>query len=68
MEDKKVMAQDIVPSLISLKKKLSRSHSANQETITVQADKSVEYSKLSSVIQACSQAGFSHIKFAVLGE
>ena len=68
IEDKKVNSKEMVSLLLSLKKSLTRFSVHDQETITVQADKEVEYSRLSSVIQACSHAGFSNIKFAVLGE
>ena len=68
IEDKKVTSKEMVSILVSLKKSLAKFSVQDQETITVQADKKIEYSRLSSVIQACSHAGFSNIKFAVLGE
>ncbi|MDE0092353.1 MAG: biopolymer transporter ExbD, partial [Oligoflexia bacterium] len=60
--------------LVDLKKRLNKAWSSSQgdenqrDTITIQADKTVQYDRLSPVIQACSHAGFSNIKFAVLGE
>lgn len=68
VEDQKVDFDGIVTSLISLKKNLSANSSSNQDTITLQADKKTGYAQISSLIQACSHAGFSNIKFAVLGE
>ena len=67
IEEKKFDSKNIVAGLVSLKKRLA-SHSNEKDTITLQADKKVKYARLSLVIQACSHAGFSNIKFAVLGE
>ena len=73
VEDRQLTSESLMPYLVSLKKKLKLSLTQTgaedqKETITIQADKSVRYSRLSPVIQACGYAGFSHIKFAVLGE
>ena len=71
VEDTELKADDLVSYLVDLKKKLNVRPSKSEdqkETITVQADKTVKYDRLSPVIQACSHAGFSNIKFAVLGE
>jgi len=72
IEDKQIQAASLVSFLVQLKKTLTHTvdNNGNQvsDTITIQADKNIRYSKLSSVIQACSHAGFSEIKFAVLGE
>ena len=72
VEDTELKSEDIVSYLVDLKKKLNEKHSQSKaeqtETITIQADKTVPYDRLSPVIQACSHAGFSNIKFAVLGE
>lgn len=73
VEDKKLSSDELVSYLFSLKKKLEQSQLSytskdHKQTITIQADKSISYKKLSPLIQACSQVGFSHIKFAVLGE
>ena len=71
LEDEKISSQKMVPVLIDLKRKLVQKYgdvSEMSETITVQADKSIKFSRLSSVIQACGHAGFSDIKFAVLGD
>ena len=69
-EDKKLVPGKVVSYLVNLKKQLNRSAGTaeEKETITIQADKSVPYKNLSPVIQACNQAGFSHINFAVLAE
>ena len=66
-----ISVDKLVSSLLSLREKLIQQHgkdSQNISIITLQADKEIKYSRLSSVIQACSQAGFSEIKFAVLGD
>ena len=75
VEDKKLIQEDLVPYLVSLKKQLNQSAIQDEGTdqketitITIQADKKVKYKHLSPIIQACSHAGFSNIKFAVLGE
>ncbi|MCZ0933254.1 MAG: biopolymer transporter ExbD [Oligoflexia bacterium] len=72
VEDTELKADDLVSYLVDLKKQLNGNHSNQvgdqKDTITIQADKTVKYSRLSPVIQACSHAGFSNIKFAVLGE
>ena len=72
VEDTELKADGLVSYLVDLKKKLNEQHSQmaedQTETITIQADKTVKYDRLSAVIQACSHAGFSNIKFAVLGE
>ena len=73
VEDRKLTRENLVPYLVDLKKKLNRSplqeeETDQKETITIQADKTVKYDRLSAVIQACSHAGFSNIKFAVLSE
>ena len=73
VEDKELKINNLVPYLVDLKKKLnqnsdSKENKDQKETITIQADKTVKYNRLSAIIQACSHAGFSHIKFAVLGE
>ena len=73
VEERKLTRESLVPYLVSLKKKLNQSpfqegEEDQRETITIQADKTVKYNRLSTVIQACSHAGFSNIKFAVLAE
>lgn len=73
VEELELKGDGIVSYLVDLKKQLNQSKSDfdsedHQETITIQADKTIEYKRLSQVIQACSHAGFSNIKFAVLGE
>ena len=71
VDQKELNQKNIVAYLVDLKKtkNLSLSDSGqNKDTITIQADKSISYKHLSPVIQACSHAGFSHIKFAVLSE
>jgi len=73
VEDKKLELESLGPYLLSLKKKLERSEmdyksEGQKQTITIQADKNISYQELSPVIQVCSQLGFSHIKFVVLGE
>ena len=73
VEEKRLTSDNMVPYLVDLKKQLNRSPDQNGETgqgetITIQADKTVKYKQLSPVIQACSHAGFSNIKFVVLSE
>ena len=73
VEERQLTLESLVPYLVDLKKKLNLSPVQSgaedqKETITIQADKTVKYSRLSPIIQACSHAGFSYIKFAVLGE
>ena len=73
VEDTELQADDLVSHLVDLKRKLNKSSSnqkdeSQKDTITILADKTVQYDRLSPVIQACSHAGFSNIKFAVLGE
>lgn len=73
IEDQQFDLENVVPYLVKLKQKLTESSKQSgevdqSETITIQADKTVKYKRLSAIIQACSHAGFSHIKFAVLGE
>ena len=71
VDQKELNQEDIVAYLVDLKKTLHPSSLRTDElkdTITIQADKSISYNRLSLVIQACSHAGFSHIKFAVLSE
>ena len=71
VDDIELKVDDLVSYLVDLKKKLNTSLSQSEEqkeTITIQADKTVKYDRLSPVVQACSHAGFSNIKFAVLGE
>ncbi len=73
VEEKQIQESNLVSFLVKLKKKLVLQNlhddgSGQLETITIQADKKIKYGQLSSVIQACSHAGFSEIKFAVLGE
>ncbi|MCY4321416.1 MAG: biopolymer transporter ExbD [Bdellovibrionaceae bacterium] len=71
VEDTQLKLEDLVSYLIALKTKLNKNVSLaedQKETITIQADKKVKYERLSPVVQACSQAGFSIIKFAVLAE
>ena len=71
IEDKEMSEADLVSGLVNLKQALVEEYgekSPEIQTVTVQADKKIKYSRLSSVIQACSSAGFSDIKFAVLGE
>ena len=71
VEDTELKKDNLVSYLVDLKRSLNKSQ-ANQEdqkdTITIQADKTIKYDRLSPVIQACSHAGFSNIKFAVLAE
>jgi len=71
VESQKLELEKLVSYLLDLRKKLEQSETnynrkRQKETITIQADKSISYQDLSPVIQACSQVGFSHIKFAVL--
>ena len=72
IEEKRIEEANLLPFLVDLKKSLVQNIHTNDtsqsETITIQADKKIKYSQLSSIIQACSHAGFSEIKFAVLGE
>ena len=71
IENKPVDLKGILPLLVSLKKQLSKRYGETSEmgeTITVQADRKTLYSRLSPVIQACAQAGFGDVKFAVLGK
>ncbi len=72
VEERQIEESNLVSFLIDLKKSLVQNFHNNDpgqlETITIQADKKIKYSQLSSIIQACSHAGFSEIKFAVLGE
>lgn len=73
VEERELTPKKMLPYLVDLKKRLNRSVDQNggeaqAETITIQADKTVKYSRLSPIIQACSHAGFSNIKFAVLSE
>ena len=73
VEEKKLDSDSLVSYLVGLKKRLNLSSGQPggndfRETITIQADKAVKYRDLSPIIQACSHAGFSHIKFAVLAE
>ena len=73
MEEQKLTLENLTPYLVSLKTQLNRSFSQDRaadprEAITIQADKAVTYKHLSPIIQACGHAGFSSIKFAVLGE
>ena len=73
VEDRELTKGNLVSYLVDLKKRLNQSplqeeESDQKETITIQADKTVKYDRLSAVIQACSHAGFSNIKFAVLSE
>ena len=73
VENKKLELQNLTSYLFNLRKKLERyemdyNTKGQKETITIQADKSISYRELSPVIQACSQVGFSHIKFVVLGD
>lgn len=73
VENRQLTRENLVPYLVELKRKLNRSllqkgEADQKETITIQADKAVKYDRLSAVIQACSHAGFSNIKFAVLSE
>ena len=73
VEDTELKADELVAYLVDLKKKLNKEYSSQaetdqKETITIQADKTIKYDRLSPVIQACGHAGFSNIKFAVLGE
>ncbi len=70
-EEKKIEASRLTAFLLGLKKSLSEKYESGDprsETITIQADKNLFYDKLSPVIQACGQTGFSDIKLAVLGE
>ena len=73
VENKKLELENLTPYLLDLKKKLEKSEmnynsKEQKQTITIQADKSISYQELSPVIQSCSQVGYSHIKFVVLGE
>ena len=73
VEEQQLTQDSLVPYLVNLKKKLNKfSYQEEEEdqrdTITIQADKKVKYKRLSPIIQACSHAGFSNIKFAVLAE
>ena len=73
VEEQELTQDSLVPYLVDLKKKLNKSpyqegEESQRDTITIQADKKVKYNRLSPIIQACSHAGFSNIKFAVLGE
>lgn len=71
IEQRKLTSESLVPYLVDLKKQLNRSSNQDKgqgDTITIQADKTIKYKQLSPIIQACSHAGFSNIKFAVLGE
>lgn len=73
VENQKLELENLVSYLLDLRKKMERSEmnyntKEQKETITIQADKSISYRELSPVVQACSQVGFSHIKFAALGD
>ena len=70
VEEKQLHPDHLVSYLVKLKQRLNSSsdNSDQRETVTIQADRAVKYSRLSPVIQACGHAGFSHIKFAVLVE
>lgn len=71
IEDEELKADKILSYLVDLKTSLNKerhNEPNHEDTITIQADKTVQYDRLSPVIQACSHAGFSNIKFAVLGE
>ena len=73
VENRKLDSENLVSYLLDLKKQLNRSKinydsKEHEKTITIQADKSIAYKELSPLIQACGHVGFSHIKFAVLGE
>ena len=73
VEERELTRENLIYYLVNLKKKLNQfsfqeGETDQRETITIQADKTVKYVRLSAVIQACSHAGFSNIKFAVLGE
>ena len=67
--DEPVEATALVSALIDKRKELvaEQTDSTTQEiSLTIQADKSVIYKKLSQIVQAGAHAGFEEIKFAVL--
>ena len=73
VEQKKISAERLSDYLINLKKQIDQSSFPGslenpRDVITIQADKKIKYNRMSAVIQACSHAGFSRIKFAALGE
>jgi biopolymer transport protein ExbD len=68
LEDKAVDNESLVGALLALRKQFAETH-PNEEypgTITVQADRRVQYSVLNAAVLAASHAGFSDVHFAVL--
>lgn len=57
-------------SLLEMRKKFSGERPGEEfpGIVTVQADRRIKYEFLNQVVVACAQAGFSDIRFAVLGK
>ena len=70
-EERRIESGRLTAFLLGLKRDLAKRGGGEEsfsETLTIQADKNIPYDRLSPVIQAAGQTGFSDIKFAVLGE
>ena len=70
VEDKEVAVNGLVPALLDLRKKFQATR-PNEEfpgIITILGDRRLKYEVLNNIVLASSQAGFSDIKFAVIGQ
>ena len=67
IEDKPVQQNQLVKSLVNIRKKLARG-GANESDValTIQADRRLKYKVLNKIVLAGSHAGFGEIKFAVI--
>jgi biopolymer transport protein ExbD len=70
LDEKPVTPESLLAALIDLKKAAARDHADQPvpDAITIQGDRRLKYQMLNSIVLASSEAGFSNIKFAVLGK
>jgi biopolymer transport protein ExbD len=69
IEDKLVNPGELASALVDLRKHFAKTGLGNDEeeqALTVQADRRIQFNLLNNVILAGSQAGYSDIKFAVI--
>ncbi len=66
IDDKVVSLNNVVASLVAIKKENSKQAEDAQNSLIIQADRNVGFDILSPIIKAGGQAGFNKYKFAVL--
>lgn len=66
VNDEQVRVDQLAPVLKLLKQELDEKGAAEKESLTILADKEMDFATLNPLVLAASQAGFVEFKFAVM--